>query len=226
MKTILLFINGLTLIIKKRGLSAVILAILIIILLWWNATLINDKYSFFKTEVKTEIEKEHSIEISSTIKNSINADFKINKVLEEILIKFSADRIYIILYHNGGTFSSDIPFIKATEIYEVNERGIAFKIRDYQELPISVFAYFNKAVALNKILLIKNIETLENKDASSYEMLKEKGVKSFVLIGLYDNKNIPLGFIGVEHIRTKYVIDSLDIQALRRDANHLSNLLY
>lgn len=226
MKTILTFINELALIIKKRGPGAVILAIIVAALLYWNVTLINDKYSFFKIEVKDEIKKEHTGEINSTIKNSINADFRINKILEEILIKLSADRVYVVLYHNGGTFPSGIPFIKATEVYEVTERGIGSKIRDYQQLPISVFAYWNKVVLLKKTLYIPNIDSLENKDASSFEMLREKGAKSFTLIGLYDHQEVPLGFIGVEHVRTQYLIDSVDILSLKRNAAYISGLLY
>jgi hypothetical protein len=226
MKSVLTFIGGLAGIIKKKGPAATILAILLAILLYWNAALINDKYSFFKSEVKAEIKQEHTNEINETIKNSIDADFRINKILNEILIRFDADRVYITLYHNGGTFPSGIPFIKATQTYEVDQRGIASKIRDYQQLPISVFAYWNKAVVLKKIMNYYDVEDLADRDASSYEMLREKGAKSFTMIGLYDNNDIPLGFLGIEHVRGQYNADSTDIKVLKRDAIYISSLLY
>lgn len=226
MKSVLTFISGLAGIIKKRGPGATILAILLAGLLYWNAALINDKYSFFKKEVKAEMKQEHTDEINKTIKNSIDSDFRINKILNEILIKFDADRVYIVLYHNGGTFPSGVPFIKATETYGVVQRGTPSKIKDYQQLPISCFAYWNKAVVLKRIMSYDDIEDLVDRDASAYEMLREKGAKSFTMIGLYDNNDIPLGFLGVEHVREQYKTDSIDIKVLKRNAIYISSLLY
>lgn len=219
------FIKNTTNLISKKGIKPVLAAIVLLLLLYAHYTIISNKIPLWKSEVKSELRTEHVDEINKTIENSVNYDFRINELLKELLINLKADRVYINMYHNGGTFSNGIPFIKTTNTYETTSLGIVPQIKNFQQLPISIFAYFNKAIVLKKLLTITDVEVYQDIDVSTYEILKTKEVKSTYIIGLYNQQAIPIGFMGLEFCRNQVSLDSIDIEIFKRNSIYITSLL-
>jgi len=219
------FIKNIANLIKKTGYKPVLAATVLLLLLYGNYIIINNKIPLWKSEVKNELKTDHVDEINKTIENSVNYDFKINQLIGELLLNLRADRISIMMYHNGGTFSNGIPFIKITNTYETTSLGTPAQIKHFQQLPISMFAYVNKAVVLKKILEITDVESYQDKDMSTYEILRTRENKSAYIIGLYNEQYIPIGFMSVEYCREKTKLDSLDVEILKRNSIYITSLL-
>lgn len=219
------FIRNLTNLMVKKGVKPVIASVILLIVLYVHFSIIDNKIPLWKKEVKKEIRDEHVNEINKYIESSVNYDFRVSELMKELLVNLRADRIYINMYHNGGTFSNGIPFIKATNTYEVTSIGVMPQIKNFQQLPISIYAYFNKAVVLKKILQITDVESYQDRDIGAYQILKAKDVKSTYIIGLYNQQDIPVGFMGIEYCRNLIKLDSIDVEILKRNSIYIASLL-
>jgi len=219
------WIKKLTDLISKKGIKNVLVAVFIVVVLYFiNYVLIYRQIPFFKEAIKNEMKTEHVQEINRSIANSVNSDIKVNELLKELLHSLEGDRVYITLYHNGGTFTNGIPFIKATIIFEAVSLGTLPYISYYQQLPISMYACYNKSILSKSLMKITDIEKFQLEDVSTYEMLKNKQVKSIYVIGLYEDR-IPIGFLGIEYCREKRDLDSVDVEILSRSSLYISKLL-
>jgi len=219
------FIKNLTNLMVKKGVKPVIASVILLIVLYVHFSIIDNKIPLWKNEVKKEIRDEHVNEINKYIESSVNYDYRVNELMKELLINLKADRVYINMYHNGGTFSNGIPFIKVTNTYEVTSIGVIPQIKNFQQLPISIYAYFNKAVVLKKILQITDVESYQDRDIGTYQILKAKDVKSTYIIGLYNQQDIPVGFMGIEYCRNLIKLDSIDVEILKRNSIYIASLL-
>lgn len=153
----------------------------------------------FYTKFERKMINNHSKDLKEKWPQTIEKNNLIHQLLYKSMYEFGWDRAYIFEYHNGGHSISGIDFLKASNTYEVVNSMIAPHQISLQNLPVGVFAYWNLRV-LNREIINKKIDEIEREDLGAYQIIKQDGVKSVYIIGLYDAKGYPIGFFGLDYI--------------------------
>jgi hypothetical protein len=64
---------------------------------------------------------------------------QINKIISDLRAKVDADNVSIFMFHNGGFFSSGVPYRKKSSVYESNAID-NYNSFDYKNIPLSQVA--------------------------------------------------------------------------------------
>lgn len=144
----------------------------------------------------------HAKELKERWPQTIEKNNLIHQLLYKAMYEFKGDRAYIFEYHNGGHSISGIDFLKASNTFEVVNSRIQPQQLWLQNLPVWVFAFWNIKV-LNRQVICKNVEDIQREDLWAYQVLKQQGVKSVYIIGLYDAKGYPIGFFWIDYIASE-----------------------
>ena len=203
--------------IEAHGLAVVLL---VVILLWlkpkinqlWDMQINGSKYrdDDFRNHFTASMEK----------------TIRIQNLLNSLLVNTKADRAYIFEFHNGGHTVAGVDFTKCTNTYEVVNSGILPQIKNLQNLPIAMFILFVKMVISNKAIKIADIEEFkELGDNGSYESLKAQGIGGIYAVGIYDDQQRPIGFIGLDYCKTCTFITATGIKRAKNLSAKLSVLL-
>lgn len=74
---------------------------------------------------------------------SLHSDSKrntqINKIISDLRAKLDADNVSVFIFHNGGFFSSGVPYRKKSNVYESNSLGNNSPF-EYKNIPLSQVA--------------------------------------------------------------------------------------
>lgn len=62
---------------------------------------------------------------------------KVQELITELRVKSGASRVIVSLFHNGGFYSSGVPYKKASVIYETLDFGVAPVTQESQNVPLS-----------------------------------------------------------------------------------------
>lgn len=80
---------------------------------------------------------------------------------------------------------------------------------------------------LNRQTICKNVDDIQRDDLGAYQVLKQNGVISVYIIGLYDAKGYPIGFFGIDYISKEMPKFTNDIHRdVERLSYQISGLLY
>jgi hypothetical protein len=77
--------------------------------------------------------------IFNSFNENVQTRMKIKNVMQEILIRFQAQRVAIFNYHNGDYSRSGFPFDYVSIVYEEVDQNTAAAMPNFQKLPISMF---------------------------------------------------------------------------------------
>jgi hypothetical protein len=139
------------------------------------------------------------------------------KVLKSLLFDFGADRAYVFEFHNGDYFLSGMPIRKFTCTYEVVSDGVSAECHNPGEYRISNYNEYISSIIHERDYLVECVEEMDT-DALLKSLLTKKGVKSLynVPIRTYSGKTV--GFIGLDFVKSKKVLNDKEINTLRSAA--------
>lgn len=72
-------------------------------------------------------------------RRNVNTREKMNVLLHDMLIKFTAQSIRVYSYHNGDYSKSGIPFDYVSMVFEKTDRNTLEIMHSFQKMPISIF---------------------------------------------------------------------------------------
>lgn len=176
---------------------------------------INGKLEKGKINKDDKLLKE--IQISNTVNNKI----------ENLKEEFSADRIWITQFHNGGYYYPTGKSIqKFSMFYESVALGIDSIKMVFQNIPISLFG-----PSANKILEdnVISIPDFKDENISTYGLKYtaiETGSKSTYIFGIRDINNKLIGMLGIDYVRRKKTLENGDIQILEIEAAQIGGVLH
>lgn len=124
---------------------------------------------------------------------------KINKQLRKLLEHANANRVCCFLYHNGGYSINGRSFQKMSMMFEQVDEYTITVMKEFQNMPRSMYSVLIENVAKQGYYYIKNIKDIEKIDAVTYQSFKARGVKAAYIIGIKDTDDTNLGFISVEY---------------------------
>jgi hypothetical protein len=130
---------------------------------------------------------------------SLNKDSKrntqINKIISDLRAKVDADNVTVFLFHNGGFFSSGIPYRKKSSVYESNSQD-GSNVFDYKNIPLTQVAeLINRLSETSEVLYFR---TRAIEPSQWKYMLANEGYK----FNYY--KRIQIGQKMIGYIRVSY----------------------
>lgn len=148
-------------------------------------------YKSLITEVvESKVKKD---EIKHDIKNSI----LIHQLLNDLMLRYNADRGYIFRFHNGITYYDGTHKNHQSLAYEVCNKGISTEAMQLQNLPTSLFPRFLQEIMLNRMCYSDINDIKEN---ATRIALNEQGIKSLVACPVFKNGKFT-AYIGLDFVK-------------------------
>jgi len=149
----------------------------------------------------------------------IKKDEIVHYTIEEIKNQYEADRVYLIQFHNGGTFYTNSPMQKASITYERTSDGLERLADNMTNFFVSHYTSMIKDTIENK-LFYTDIEHVQ--DIATKALLRKSSTHAVAAIPIYDKGSskfcTPNGnLIGIlvldwvfSHVPHQYVKDNAD----------------
>lgn len=167
--------------------TQVIVILLIAFILFYYKSLITEV-------VESKVEKK-----VDTIKEDINNDVLIQQLLNELLLKYKGDRVYIFRFHNTIRYFDNKHRNHQSLTHEVCGRGISSEASDLQNLPTSLFPVFLQEVMLCK-MVYSDIEDI--KETATKIALRNQGIKSLIVAPVFRQGKF-VAYIGIDYVKEK-----------------------
>ena len=145
-------------------------------------------------------------EQNSNIQSVQNLETVINEGLRVALLEETPDQsLEVLLEHLGRALQGERTYIFEQNesgcddnTYEWTADGVAPEKENLQNVPPEVCASWYRNFRTGKHIAIKNLEEIRDSEPFPYEILKRQGIRSLVVVPLYDGKRI-IGFFGVDN---------------------------
>jgi hypothetical protein len=116
----------------------------------------------------------------------IQRDELIHFTLREIRRKFNVDRVYIIQFHNGGSFYTQTPMQKASVSYERCSDGLESMADKFQNVLVSHHTWYITEI-INSKAFYSDVDNQIN-DLPTRSWLKNYGNYSHSAVPIYDGQ--------------------------------------
>lgn len=191
----------------RRMKTTVILILFVVFVLFYYKPLITEV-------VETKVKK------PDEVKKDINNSVLIQQMLNDLLLKYKADRSYIFKFHNGITYFDGKHKNHQSLAYEVCGRGISSEKMQLQNLPTSLFPVFLQEVMLNKMIYTDINEIKEN---ATRIALKDQGIKSIIIAPVFKDGYF-IGYIGLDFVKD-YMDCDINYREFKKNTDEIGRLL-
>ena len=169
-------------------------------------------------------------QITDPIKREVEYTRVINDEIEDIREFFKGDRVWIVMYHNGGNFlSHDKSMKKFSMMYENCKSGVPTVAHTFTNLPVSLYTRATEEILTKKHIYIPDYSDPSVPTFGLRGAGESTGSKSSYSVGLFDIKSENcIGILGIDFIRKKALNeDQIHIlnERTQRIAGYLSNYL-
>ena len=160
------------------------------------------------------------IEEKDPIKEDVTNNVLIQQMLNNLMLKYKADRSYIFQFSNSIMYYDNTHRNHTNMSFEVCAYGISYEGPNLQNLPVSLFPNFLQQVMLDKMIYsdIKDI-----KETSTYIALNRQGIKS-VYIAPYFKDGKFVAYIGLDFVRNNNNCN-FDYKEFKNLTNEIGNIL-
>ena len=147
-------------------------------------------------------------EISSDLLdvNLANIDRKIKMSLKKIVKFFNVDRGYIFQFNKAEN--------KFSNTYKWFKKGIKAEKNELPSLSALTFPCLMDKLSQKQVINISDINNLPIKAAAEQKMLKEKNIKSVVIVPMFIENEL-FGFVGFDSVKVKRVFSQEKLRLLK-----------
>lgn len=163
--------------------------------------------------VKKKIEKD-------PVKEDINNNVLIQQMLNNLMVKYGADRGYIFQFHNTIKYYDGSHRNHQSMTFEVCSNGISREAQYLQNLAVSLYPVFLQDVLLDR-MNYNNID--EIKEEATKINLKSQGIKSIYITPYFKNGKF-VAYIGIDFVK-KANETQINKQEFKGIANEIGNTL-
>ena len=173
---------------------------------------------YYKSLVTTVVTKK--IEKVDEVKRDINNNVLIQQMLNDLMIKYSADRAYVFQFHNTIKYYDGTHRNHQSMTFEVCNNGISSEAHNLQNIPVSLYPLFLQQIMLERmnycdVKLIKEHTT-------KMELLRQ-GIKSICIAPYFKNGNF-VAYIGIDYVK-EGVCNDIDYKEFKEFTNEIGNIL-
>lgn len=191
----------------RRMKTTVILILFVVFILFYYKALITEV-------VETKVKK------PDEVKRDVNNNVLIQQMLNDLMLKYNADRGYIFRFHNGITFYDGHHKNHQSLSFEVCNKGISSEKLQLQNLPTSLFPIFLQEVMLNKMIYTDINDIKEN---ATRIALKDQGIKSVMICPVF-KEGYFVGYIGLDFVKES-LNTTVNFREFRKHAAEIGNIL-
>jgi hypothetical protein len=173
--------------------------------------------------VKEIIDKKSKKDI---LKNSLQKNTLVNTKLEEIKEHLKADRVWVMQFHNGGTFYPTGKSIqKFSMFYELVSQDTFSVQSQFQNIPVSLFSKSINHLLEEDIIVVPDFKDETIATYGLKHIADENGCKSAYLFAVKTIEGKFIGTLGVEYTKKKTSLPQDDINHLLIEATMLGGEL-
>jgi hypothetical protein len=154
------------------------------------------------------------------VKKDINGNVLIQQMLNELMLKYKADRAYIFQFSNNVMYYDQTHRNHTSMSFEVCANGISYESRELQKLPVSLFPVFLQDVMLDKC---KYTDVDCMKETSTKISLKKQGIKSLI-VAPYFKDGYFVAYIGLDFVK-EYNDLKFNYKEFKDKTNEIGNIL-
>ncbi len=191
----------------RRMKTTVILILFVVFVLFYYKPLI--------TEVVTI-----KVKKPDEVKKDINGNVLIQQMLNELMLKYKADRAYIFQFSNNVMYYDQTHRNHTSMSFEVCANGVSYESRELQKLPVSLFPIFLQDVMLDKC---KYTDVDCMKETSTKISLKKQGIKSLI-VAPYFKDGYFVAYIGLDFVK-EYNDLKFNYKEFKDKTNEIGNIL-
>lgn len=158
-----------------------------------------------------------------TIKDSIEIGNKVDKVLDKLLEETNADRVFVFQFHNGSYFYTGNSIDKMTNTHERCSPGISYEQLKYREVGTAPFRFFLEKVVKENVYSCPDISSISHYNTKL--MMLDRGTKSFIIRVMNDAFKRPVGFIGIDFVKSNKDITKVDEKKVIEAAESIYDIL-
>ena len=134
------------------------------------------------------------------VKKDINNNVLIQQMLNDLMLKYKADRAYIFQFHNSIMYYDGTHRNHQSMAFEVCANGISSEAANLQNLPVSLFPVFLQQILLDRL----QYQCIDNiKETSTKIALKKQGIKSLYVAPYFLDGNF-VAYIGLDFVKEEY----------------------
>ena len=166
--------------------TLVVIVLLIAFILFYYKALITEV-----VESKVKIDE---------VKKDINNNVLVQQMLNDLILRYKADRAYIFQFHNSIMYYDGNHRNHQSMSFEVCANGISSEATNLQNLPVSLFPVFLQQVLLDRL----QYQCIDNiKETSTKIALKRQGIKSLYIAPYFLDGNF-VAYIGLDFVKEEY----------------------
>jgi hypothetical protein len=171
---------------------------------------------YYKSLITQVVERK----INDPVKEDINNNVLIQQMLNNLMLKYGADRGYIFQFHNTIKYYDGSHRNHQSMTFEVCSNGISRQAQYLQNLAVSLYPVFLQEVMLER-MNYNNINDI--KEETTKITLKNQGVKSIYIAPYFKNGNF-VAYIGIDFVK-KNNENNINRQEFKEMINEIGNTL-
>lgn len=173
---------------------------------------------YYKSLVTTVVTKK--IEKVDEVKRDINNNVLIQQMLNDLMIKYSADRAYVFQFHNTIKYYDGTHRNHQSMTFEVCNNGISSEAQNLQNIPVSLYPLFLQQIMLERM---NYCDVKDIKEHTTKMELLRQGIKS-ICIAPYFKNGYFVAYIGIDYVKEKMPKD-IDYKEFKQFTNEIGNIL-
>ena len=154
------------------------------------------------------------------VKKDINGNVLIQEMLNDLMLKYKADRAYIFQFSNNVIYYDGSHRNHTSMSFEVCSNGVAYESQNLQKLPVSLYPIFLQEVMLDKCIY-KDINCMQ--ETSTRISLTKQGIKSLI-VAPYFKDGYFVAYIGLDFVKDYNDLD-FDYNQFKREINEIGKIL-
>mgnify|MGYP006346543035 CR=1 FL=1 len=172
-----------------------------------------------------EAQKKTTQQLSNLVDHELNVNVSVNAILDDIRKEYSADRVAVMQYHNGGYYNSGSHKTKVSMTHEVVNQWIGHIAKDMQDIPSAIFTHANsRLLAWEDMTIIYDVETWDgNSDEGVVATYKSIGYKSVYAFAIR-KQGFLVGKIVVGYL-SQYRLDNDDLSNIMEETKKVELLI-
>jgi hypothetical protein len=172
---------------------------------------------YYKSLITEVVKKEIDID---PVKEDINNNVLIQQMLNNLMLKYGADRGYIFQFHNTIKYYDGSHRNHQSMTFEVCQNGISKEAMQLQNVAVSLFPVFLQEVLLER-MNYKDINDI--KEETTKINLKNQGIKSIYIAPYFKNGNF-VAYIGIDFVKKANEVE-INKQEFKSITNEIGNTL-
>jgi len=163
---------------------------------------------------------------NDALKEALKKNALLSSKVEDIKEQTKADRVWVMQFHNGGTFYPTGKSVqKFSMFYETVNPNVVSIQSSFQNIPVSLFSKSINQLLENDIIAIPDFKNDLLDTYGLKYIAEENGCKSAYLFAVKTIDGKFMGVLGVEYVKKKHDFDQEDINHLLIEATMLGGEL-